>query len=100
MAANKKGNPIITTGAEVLWKGATKGVRLIQWIDDDAAITHDSLLTLDLGGGSFTLKIQPLANESAFGAVAYEAGPFNPGLPINYFEVVTMAHGELLVWLD
>jgi hypothetical protein len=93
-------NPLrAETTATTLWNKGTKSVRLIQWIDDAADIVHDSTLTLTINGVALVVKIQPLNDALGFGAVAWEIGPFSPGIPVSDFAVTTMAHGHVHVWI-
>lgn len=98
MANNLVGNPYVcdSTGTVI---SKVSYVRLIQWIDDNGDITHDSTLTLVVNGATFTVKIQPTANDLGFGGTAWEAGPFNPGIPIHDLQISAMGEGNLLVWL-
>ena len=93
-------NPMRVETAATLWSKTPKFVRLIQWVDDNGDLVHDSTLVLTINGCALTVKIQPLVNELAFGAVAWQMGPFNPGVCIDTFIVTTMATGHLHVWLD
>ena len=100
MAATQHGNIIHCDGAEALWTARPTKVRLIQWIDNNGDLVHDSTLVLTLNGTTLTVKIQPLANALGFGATAWQIGPFNPGFSISDFTITTMATGELHVWID
>lgn len=86
--------------AATVWSGTPKYVRLIQWVDDNGDLTHPAVLTLVINGVQLTTSIQPLAAELAFGAVAWEMGPFNPGVCISDFVVSVMDLGHLHVWLN
>ncbi len=88
------------TTATALWSKTPKFVRLIQWIDDAGDLVHDSTLVLTINGVALTAKIQPLNDSLGFGAVAWQIGPFSPGVPISDFAVTTMAHGHVHIWLD
>lgn len=78
----------------------TRFVRLVQWVDDAGDLTHDSTLVLTIDGCALTVKIQPVADSLGFGAVAWQIGPFNPGILIRTFVVTTMATGHLHIWFD
>ena len=97
--ANLTSNPLLATAAATLWTGTPKSVRLVQWVDDNGDLAHDSILTLVVNGVEITATIQPLAAELAFGAVAWQLGPFNPGVVISDFVVSAMNEGNLHVWL-
>ena len=105
MSNNLNSNPLFfdTTSTAAVWVAkfsAPVRIRQIQWIDDNGDLVHDSTLTLTINDVSFSVKIQPLNDQLAFGGVAYQAGPFNPGVPVSVFAVGAMATGNLLVWLD
>jgi len=108
MANTLTGNPIHADSAGTLWtsqKGDSaysypKKVRLIQWIDDNGDLVHDSTLVLTINGVALTAKIQPVNDQLGFGAVAWQIGPFNPGIPIHTFIVTTMGTGHLHVWIE
>ncbi len=93
-------NPLRMEAAGTVWANTNKWVRLIQWVDDNGDLTHPSVLTLAINGVSLTTSIQPLAAELAFGAVAWEMGPFNPGVCIRDFVVSAMDQGHLHIWLQ
>ena len=96
-------NPYVIDTAATIWPTATnKGtnrVRLIQWIDDNADIADDDDLVLTINGVAVTAKVQ-LTNNTANTPTIYEIGPFNPGIPVTSFEVTTIDHGILVVWVD
>ncbi len=99
MADQLTSNPLrAETTATSLWSKGIKRVRLIQWIDDAGDIVHDSTLTLTINGVALVVKIQPLNDALGCGAVAWEIGPFSPGIPVSDFTVTTMAHGHLHIW--
>ena len=92
-------NPIHADSAGTLWTNG-KAVRLVQWVDDNGDIVHDSTLVLTINGITLTAIIQPVNDQLGFGAVAWEIGPFNPGVWVKSFVVTTMATGHLHVWVD
>jgi len=98
------GNPITADAAGTLWTQATKpippSVRLIQWVDDAGDMAHDNICTLTINGVAITTKIQPLNDNLAFGAVAWQIGPFNPGILIESFVISVMTKGSLYVWVN
>jgi hypothetical protein len=93
-------NPIMVDTAAELWSKKPTRVRLVQWVDDNGDLVHDSTLVLTINGVTLTVKIQPLNDQLGFGAVAWQIGPFNPGINIDSFVVTTMATGNLHVWLQ
>jgi len=93
-------NPYHADAAGTLWdSGPARGLRLVQWVDT-ADIVHDSTLVLTINGVTLTVQIQPLNDNLAFGAVVWQIGPFNPGIPVTSFVITTMATGHLHVWVD
>ena len=107
MANNLNSNPLFVDTAAELWN-STKGeqgsrgksVRLVQWVDDNGDLVHDSTLTLIINGVTLVVKIQPVNDQLGFGAVAWQLGPFNPGIYVSDFNVSVMATGNLHVWVD
>ena len=97
MANQTAGNPAIfdTTGS----LSGLKYIRQIQWVDDAADIADDADMVLTINGVTFTHKLQH-TNNAASSTVFYNAGPFNPGLPVTDFTVTTLDAGTIVVWLD
>jgi hypothetical protein len=100
MADSIHTNPIRMEAAGTAWTGKNKKVRLIQWVDNAGDLVHDSTAVLTINGCALTVKIQPVADSLGFGAVAWQIGPFSPGISVNDFVVTTMATGELHIWHD
>jgi hypothetical protein len=98
MADNFYTNPILITEAGTAWTGKTKKIVLVQWVDDAGDLAHDSTAVLTINGVALTVKIQPLANQLGFGAVAWQIGPFNPGIPVDSFVITTLGTGNLHIW--
>lgn len=96
MANQVSGNPIVMDTAATL-SGRTT-IRQIQWVDDAADIADDDDLVLKMNGVTITGKVALTANELGT-LVLYQAGPFNPGIDVEDFQVVTIDHGSLVVWL-
>ncbi len=99
MANQLDSNPIRMEAAGTAWTDKVKNVRLVQWVDDNGDLVHDSTLVLSINGVALTVKIQPVNDQLAFGAVAWQMGPFNPGVSVSDFIVTTMATGELHIWV-
>ncbi len=97
MANQINGNPLYydETGG---WTG-TKFVRLLQWVDDLADAVHDSTLQITVNSTTINLKIQPVNDQLAMGAILYQAGPFWPPMPMAD-ATFTVSQGAILVWLD
>ena len=100
MTTQLTGNPMRVEGAATLWTKTPKFVRLIQWVDDAGDLVHDSTAVLTINGCALTVKIQPVNDGLGFGAVAWEIGPFNPGIAISDFVVTTLGTGHLHIWVD
>lgn len=100
MANSTDSNPMRMEAAGTLWTKTPKYVRLIQWVDDNGDLVHDSTAVLTINGVTLTVKIQPVADSLGFGAVAWQLGPFNPGICISDFVATTLGTGHLHVWLD
>jgi len=98
MANNLKVNPALidTQGATSTMNNIK--LRLLQWVDDNGDLVHDSTLVLTINQVDFTVKIQPLNNDLAFGAVAWQLGPFSPGIALQELTVKTMATGQVHIW--
>ena len=75
-------------------------LRLIQWVDDNGDIAHDDTLIFILNGITMTIKIQPLADALGFGGTAWQAGPFNPGVPCSSFTFTSATHGVVYLWVE
>lgn len=92
-------NPMVIDTAATIWTAA-RYVRLIQLVDNNGDIIHDTTWVITVNGATLTIKIQPVNDQVAFGAVAWQIGPFNPGMLIHTFVVGTAGAGNLHVWLD
>lgn len=102
MANNLTSNPLFVDTAAALWTapGSTKRVKQIQWVDDAADIVDDSTLGLIINGVTITLQAQKTTDVGWQPTVAWEVGPFNPGIAVSDFEVSDMDEGNLIIWLD
>ena len=100
MANSVYTNPIRMEAAGTVWNKENRKVRLVQWVDDNGDLVHDSTAVLTINGCALTVKIQPLNDALGFGAVAWQLGPFNPGIAIDSFVVTTLGTGHLHIWLD
>ena len=98
MANNLKVNPAFIDTAGATSTITNCKLRLLQWVDDNGDLVHDSTLVLTIDGVDFTVKIQPVNDQLAFGAVAWQIGPFNPGIPLRELTVKTMATGQVHIW--
>lgn len=100
MASQTDSNPIRMEAAGTAWTGKVKKVRLVQWVDDNADLVDNSTLVLNINGVALTTVMQLHVDDVSWkGAVAWELGPFNPGVPISDFIVTTMATGHLHIWV-
>jgi len=92
-------NPMVIDTAATIWTAA-RFVRLIQLVDDSGDIVHDTTWVITVNGAALTVQIQPVNDQLAFGAVAWQIGPFNPGMLTHTFVVGTAGAGNLHIWLD
>ena len=99
MANDTNQNPMVLDSAATIWS-TPKAVRLIQLVDDNGDIVHDTTWTLTINGAPLVVKIQPVNDQLGFGVVAWQIGPFNPGFVIHTFVLTTAGAGNLHVWLD
>ncbi len=101
MAIHTTSNPKrydTTTGAS--WTGV-KNVRLIQWVDLNEDIADSDALVMTINGVTVEAEVQVevTANYGTIGAVIWEIGPFNPGIPVKDFAVTTLDSGVVYVWV-
>lgn len=75
-------------------------VRQIQWVDLNEDIVDSDELVMLINGVTVQCEIQveTTANYGTIGAVVWNIGPFNPGIPVKDFEVVTIESGVVYVW--
>lgn len=100
MASQTDSNPIRMEGAATVWNDNVRKVRLIQWVDDNADLADNSSLVLNINGVALTVVIQLDADDVSWkGAVAWQIGPFSPGIPVSDFVVTTMGTGHLHIWV-
>ena len=102
--SNLNSNPLFIDGALTAATWIAKfpspvSVRLIQWVDDNGDLAHDSTITLVINKVSLVVKIQPLASELAFGGTAWQIGPFSPGISVSELAVGAMLTGNLHIWI-
>ena len=101
MAIHTTSNPLrydTTTGAS--WSGL-KFVRLIQWVDINEDIADGDTCAMTINGVVVESEIQIDATLSSLtGAVVWNIGPFNPGVPVKDFSVDTLDGGVVYVWVD
>jgi len=105
MANQINSNPIVidTTNTTVIASGATtRSLRLIQWVDDDANIANASTLGITINGVSltFTAAMETTANYGQVPLVAWQVGPFNPGINVSHLVVDDMAEGNIHIWFN
>ena len=95
-------NPIrIDSTTAGSWSGM-KSVRLIQWVDLNEDIADGDELVMTINGTTVQCEIQIDADDVSLGggAVAWNIGPFNPGIPVQDFAVTTLDGGVVYVWID
>ena len=100
MANQTNSNPIsfdTVTGATL---SGLSHVRLIQWIDDNADIADNGNLIMSINGVTLEATVQRGATPDGAGAVLWQIGPFNPGMPMKSITVSTLSAGAVLIWRD
>ncbi len=100
MANQTTGNPVVfdtTTGATI---SGISHVRLIQWVDDNADIADNANLIMSINGATLEATLQRGATPDGPGAVLWEIGPFNPGVPCTDITVSTLSAGHVVIWRD
>jgi len=104
MANQTTGNPMVLDTAATIWASGTKKVRLIQWINDAGDINNTNAdLIFTINTTTITLKIDKHDTDASVDendVIAYQAGPFNPGIGITNFVLTTLDAGVLHVWLS
>jgi hypothetical protein len=104
MANQTTGNPMVLDTAETIWTGQNKSVRLIQWINDAGDINNTNAdLVFTINTTEITLKIDKHDTDASVDendVIAYQAGPFNPGIGVTNLVLTTIDAGVLHVWLS
>ncbi len=72
-------------------------VRQIQWVDLNEDIADSDELVMTINGVTVQCELQVTANE-VNNAVVWNIGPFNPGIAVKDFQVVTIEGGVVYVW--
>lgn len=90
---------VTTTGTATVVTDQIINLRLIQWIDDAVDIENDSECDITVNGVTLHSQIQMKADELS-NVVAWEIGPFNPGIPVKGLTVATLTHGAVQIWYD
>ncbi len=98
MANQTDENPYVLDTVGTIWEDDGKPIMLIQWIDDNGDISHDSEMGMQINNSDLHAKIQPVANQLGFGAVAWQIGPFSPYMPITTFKLMALTHGKVHIW--
>ena len=86
-----------------IWTTGTKNVRLIQWVQDNADVDvtlADCEFSVDQT--AVTLKIDrhdTAASADENDVIKYQAGPFNPGIPVHSFVLTTLDAGVIHIWV-
>ena len=70
-------------------------LRELIWLDDNADIADNDDLVFKLNKETITIKVQQ--NLSNGSPAAFRLGPYNPGIPINQFQVTTLDAGVILM---
>ena len=104
MANQTTGNPMVLDTTGTIWSSGNKSVRLIQWINDAKDIieaTNDCVFTVNTS--VITLKVDKhdtAASQDDNDVIAYQAGPFNPGIGVTNFVLTTLDAGVIHIWLS
>ena len=104
MANQTTGNPMVLDTPATIWSSGTKNIRLIQWINDAKDIieaTNDCVFTVNTT--LITLKVDKhdtAASQDDNDVIAYQAGPFSPGINVNNFVLTTLDAGVIHIWLS
>ncbi len=103
--ADATGGPVHRyEGTGIKWTSSPKSVRLIQWVNDAGDINNTNAdLVVVVDGTTLTFKIDKHNTDASVDendVVAWQAGPFNPGLVINNFSITTMDAGQIHVWIS
>ena len=101
MGNNLVSNPLRIDTAAAAWAKTPKRVRLIQWVDLNEDIADSDELSMVINGVAVQCEVQVEATlHVTAGAVIWNIGPFNPGMSISDFEVVTIDGGVVYIWID
>ena len=98
MANQTDSNPKRIDTAAAL--SGTHFIRQIQWVDLNEDIINSDELVMLINGVTVQCEVQVevTANYGVLGPVVWNIGPFNPGIPVTDFEVVTIESGVVYVW--
>jgi hypothetical protein len=99
MANNLTSNPLLVDNATTAISTPTK-VRLIQWVDTNAAIVDNDDLNITINGGTLNIRVQLPTDVGMHSAVFWSAGPFNPGINVSSLIVNTIDGGAVMVWIE
>jgi len=94
-------NPVVATGTGTIVTGQAY-LRLIQWVDDADDVANGHSLVITIGGCTLTLKVckHETAGSADIGSsIIWQAGVFNPGIPVDGISVGTLDSGAVHVWL-
>ncbi len=73
-------------------------VQLIQWVDSEGVVADNDDLVMNFNGRDITVKAQR-ASSPDIGAVIYQMGPFDDGVPVTDFKITTLDAGSVLLWV-
>jgi len=104
MANQTSGNLMVLDTVGTIWSDGTKSIRLIQWINDAGDVNNtnaDCVFSIDQT--TVTLKIDKHDTDASVDendVVEYQAGPFNPGIPVHSFVLTTLDAGVVHIWIS
>ena len=100
MSNNTAGNPLYYDGTSgATWKG-TKYVRLFQWVDLNEDIIDGDQCTFTVNGVTLDVEVQKTTDVGWQAPVAWQIGPFNPGIAWSDFTLSAMDSGAVHIWID
>ncbi len=76
-----------------------KRIRLIQWVDHNADIPDNGALVMIINGITVRATVQRGGTPDGDGAVLWQMGPFDYGIPVKDFAVTYITHGSIHVWV-
>lgn len=100
MSNQTDGTPIVLDTPATIWNGENRNVRLVQWIDDAGDVDDTNTLVMTINATVITFYMDMGTAAERNDAVAWQAGPFSPGIPVNNLVLTTLDGGVVHVWID
>ncbi|MHC4397762.1 MAG: hypothetical protein ACYS1A_19125 [Planctomycetota bacterium] len=100
MANQTDGTPIVLDTAATIWTGEVRNIRLIQWIDDAGDLADTNTLVMTINASLVTQYMDMGTANERNDTVAWQAGPFNPGIPVSNLVLTTLDGGVVHIWID